>query len=188
MSSTKCELASRSSVRAFRIPKHVLIVAEGELPDPGFTVDIVQSPLRIFPQQFNLLRCRQPGVFPQVVTPYVYAEIAAFPQDRDQVTVHHADGSDQVDIAEFGSELAGYATAIQGSPNRPCPEGAEEATGFSRTLSFDEAFANALANLPPSDAPFADALARVEVLEVGGLFGGFPGFNHLFVRVCRTIT
>jgi hypothetical protein len=34
----------------------------------------------------------------------------------------------------------------------------------------------------------ADALARVEVLETGGLFGGFPDFHHLFVRVCRTIT
>ena len=188
MNDKKCELADRSSIRAFRVGKHVLIVAEGELPDPGFDVDIVQSPLRIYPQQFNLLRCRLPGVYPEVVTPYVYAETVTFPEDRDQVTVHHAEGSDQVDIAECGDELSAYVTAIQGSPDRPCPDGAEEAVGFSRTLSFDQAFANALANLPPSDAPFADALARVEVLEVGGLFGGFPGFNHLFVRVCRTIT
>jgi hypothetical protein len=188
MNNKKCELANRSSIRAFRVRKHVLIVAEGELPDPGFEVDIVQSPLRIFPQQFNLLRCRLPGLFPQVVTPYVHAETVTFPEDRDQVTVHHADGPDQVDIAECGDELSGYAAAIQGIPDRPCPDGAEEAVGFSRTLSFDQAFADALANLPPSDAPFADALARIEVLEVGGLFGGFPGFHDLFVRVCRTIT
>lgn len=188
MSHQNCELADRRSIRAFRVRTHVLIVTEGQLPDPGFEVDIVQSPLRIYPQQFNLLRCRLPGIFPQVVTPYVYAEIVTFPEDQDRITVHHADGSDQVDIAECGEELAAYSTAIQGSPDGPCPDGAEEAVGFSRTLSFDQAFANALANLPPSDAPFADALARVEVLEVGGLFGGFPGFHHLFVRVCRTIT
>jgi hypothetical protein len=36
------------------------------------------------------------------------------------------------------------------------------------------------------DVPGADVLARVEVTEVGGLFGGIAGFNDLFVRVCRT--
>ena len=183
-----CELASRTGIRAFRVRQHVLIVADGELATPGFEVDIVQSPLRIYPQQFNLLRCRLPGVFPQVVTPYVYAETVTFPEEQTQVTVHHADGADRVDIADCGDELSQYAAAVQGSPDRRCPAGADEAVGFSRELRFDEAFANALANLPPSDAPFADALARVEVLEVGGLFGGFPGFHHLFVRVCRTIT
>ena len=59
------------------------------------------------------------------------------------------------------------------------------ASGLARFISGRY---TASANLPASDAPFADALARVEVLEVGGLFGGFPGFHHLYVRVCRTIT
>jgi hypothetical protein len=166
----------------------LLILAEGDLPTPGFTVDIIQSPLRIFPQQFNLLRCRRPGLFPQVVTPYRYAETVRFPEDPPQVTVHHADGADQVDIEDCGEELSGYVRAVSGSPDHACPEGADEVTGFSRSLSFDEAFADALSKLPPSQAPLADALARVEVLEVGGLFGGFAGFHHLYVRVCRTIT
>jgi hypothetical protein len=38
--------------------------------------------------------------------------------------------------------------------------------------------------LDPGDT--ADVLVRVQVVEIGGLFGGIAGFNDLFVRVCRT--
>ncbi|MGH3625506.1 MAG: hypothetical protein ACRDQ5_27625 [Sciscionella sp.] len=185
---SRCELASRNKIRAFRVTDEVLIVAEGELPSPGFAVDITPSLLRIFPQQFNLMRCQKPGLFPQVVTPYRYSETVRFPAEAPTVTVHHADGADQIDIEECGDDLAAYARAVGGGNGRARVEGAEEATGFSAKLSFDEAFADALDKLPPSDAILADALARVEVLEIGGLFGGFPGFHHLFVRVSRTIT
>jgi hypothetical protein len=102
------------------------------------------------------------------------------------VTVHHADGSDRVTIEDCGAELAAYARAVSGDADRrPCPQGADEAIGFSKRLSFEEAFADALAKLPPITSP-ADALARVEVVEIGGLFGGFAGFHDLFVRICRT--
>ena len=183
-----CELANRSQIRAFRAGEHVLIVAEGELPTPGFDVEIQQNPRRIYPPQYDLLRCAKAGVFPDVITPYRHVETIRFPTDREQVTVHHADGSDQVTIEECGDDLAGYRQAVQGGTDRPAAKDTDEAVGFSRALRFDEAFANALANLPPSDAILADALARVEVTEVGGLFGGFPGFRHMFVRVSRTIT
>lgn len=183
-----CELAQRRRIRAFRAGAYVLIVADGDLPTPGFEVDIVQNPIRIFPQQFNLVRCSLVGVFPQVITPYVHAETIRFPSDQKVVTVHHADGADRVDIQDVGKELSAYAQAVSGPAARPCPPGADEATGLSRNLSFDEAFANAVANLPPCDALPPDALARIEVLEIGGLFGGFAGFRDLFVRVCRTIT
>lgn len=183
---SRCQLAQRSSIRAFRSGQYVLIVAEGELPTPGFNVDIVPSLLRIFPQQFNLVQCPKPGVFTQVVTPYRYAEPVRFPEDQPTVTVHHADGSDAVDIEDCGPELAGFTQAISGDPDRPCPEGADEATGFSDNLSFDEAFANAVANLPPIDPPVPDALSRVQVVEIGGLFGGIAGFRDMFVRICRT--
>jgi hypothetical protein len=183
-----CELAQRGRIRAFRAEAYVLIVAEGDLPTPGFEVDIVPNPARIFPQQFDLVRCPLVGIFPQVITPFVYAETVRFPTDQHVVTVHHADGADEVDIQDCGKELSAYAEVMSGSAARVCPPGADEAVGFSRSLRFDEAFANAVANLPPSDAVLADALARVEVVEIGGLFGGFAGFRDLFVRVCRTIT
>ena len=184
---TDCELAQRTRIRAFRVDQNLLLIAEGELPSPGFRVDISQNPRRIFPPQFDLLRCPLPGLFPQVVTPFRYAESVPFPADQDQVTVHHADGADQVPIQDYGPDLQGYAAVVRGSADRPCPPGADEATGFSSTLSFDEAFAQALANLPPLDlGGTADVLVRVQVVEIGGLFGGIAGFNDLFVRVCRT--
>ena len=182
-----CELASRTKIRAFRIDQNVLLVAEGELPSPGFRVDVRQDPRRIFPPQFDLLRCQRPGIFPQVLTPFRYAETVRFPAEQSAVTVHHADGADQVPIEDYGKELEAYADVVRGSPDRPCPPGADEATGFSGNLSFDEAFAHALANLPPLDLTgTADVLVRVQVVEIGGLFGGIAGFNDLFVRVCRT--
>jgi hypothetical protein len=69
----------------------------------------------------------------------------------------------------------------------PASPGASGSTSFSRNLRFDEAFAAALDSLPPVEPPFPDALTRIRVLEVGGLFGGFPGFHDLFVRICRTV-
>src|SRR3954451_18153132 len=49
------QLGQRDRIRAFRAHRYVLIVAEGQLPSAGHEVDIVQSPLRIFPQEFDLL-------------------------------------------------------------------------------------------------------------------------------------
>jgi hypothetical protein len=167
---------------------NVLIVAEGELPTPGFRVMVEQDPRRIFPPQFDLLRCALPGIFPQVVTPYRHSQSVPFPADQAQITVHHAEGADTVEIEPCGTELGPYVAAVSGSAEGACPEGAEQATGFSKTLRFDEAFADALAKLGPPKAPpgTADVLFTVKVVEIGGLFGGFAGFNDLFVRVCRT--
>lgn len=186
MTATTCQPAQRKLIRAFRAGEYVLIIAEGSLPTPGFDVDIVPSLLKIFPQQFNLLQCARPGIWPQRVTPYRYAEAVAYPADQKVITVHHAEGSDQVEIEDCGPELASFTRAVTGDTERPRSSGADEATGFSKNLSFDEAFANAVGNLPPIEPPVADALSRVQVLEIGGLFGGIAGFHDLFVRVSRT--
>lgn len=184
--STACQPAQRKLIRAFRAENYIVIVADGTTPTPGFDVDIVPSLLKIFPQQFNLVQCPKPGMWTQVVTPYHYAEAVPFPKDQPTVTVHHAEGSDAVSIEDCGPELAPFARAVTGDADRSRSSGADEATGFSKKLSFDEAFANAVANLPPIEPPVADALSRVEVVEIGGLFGGFAGFHDLFVRISRT--
>lgn len=181
-----CGLAQRTRIRAFRARQYVLIIAEGELPTPGFTVDIAQSPLKIFPPQFDVLRRTRPGNWPQRVTPYRDAETVRFPEDQPTVTVHHADGTDQVGIESCGEELSFYLRAVGDNADRPCPPGADEATGFSKKLSFDEAFANARGNLPPAQSSVADSLERIQVLEIGALYGGIAGFHDMFVRICRT--
>ena len=83
-------------------------------------------------------------------------------------------------------DLQDFAAAVTGSPDRPCPEGAEQATGFSRNFRFDDAFSDALANLSADDPPARDTLSRFRVLEIGALVGEEAGLRSLFVRVCRT--
>ncbi|MBV9161097.1 MAG: hypothetical protein JO309_13615 [Pseudonocardiales bacterium] len=181
-----CELAQRTRIRAFRARQYVLLIAEGELATPGFDVDIAQSPLEIFPPQFTVLCRARPGTWPRRVTPYRDAKTVRFPEDQSTVTVHHADGTDQVDIEKCGEELSFYLRAVGDNASRSCPQGADEATGFSKKLSFEEAFANALANLPPVQSSVADSLERIQVLEIGALFGSIAGFRDMFVRICRT--
>ena len=180
-----CELATRTSVRAYRAGDNVLIVATGELPSPGYQVDVEQSPIRIFPPQFNLRRCARPGLVPQVITPYTYTETVRYPADQPVITVHHAEGVDEVRIEDCGPELAPYRKVVEGGDG-DCPEGADQATGFSKNLSFDEAFADALGKLPPFTQPGADTLVTVRVVEAGALFGGIAAFRDVYVRVCRT--
>jgi hypothetical protein len=179
---TAWELADRTSIQAFRAGRYLLIVAEGDLPTPGYDLDIQQSPIRIFPPHYNLVRRERPGIWPDVVVPYRYAEVVVYPADQDAVTVHNRDGQDRVDIQSCGENLAEFAAVVAPEPKAGA-RAPVEATGMSPNLSFDEAFANAMANLPEFTAPHPDALGRVEVVEIGGLFGGFAGFHHLFVRV-----
>src|ERR1700738_5388648 len=88
------QLAQRDTIQAFRAGRYILIVAKGDLPTPGYEVDIEPSLLQIFPQQYNLVRRSRPGIWPQVVTPYTVAEVFAYPEDQAVVTVHHAGGQD----------------------------------------------------------------------------------------------
>jgi len=180
---TKCELAQRNTIRAFRTKGKVVIVAEGELPSPGYDAKITQRPEKIFPPWYQVLQCSRPGFFPAVLVPYRVSLTINHPEDQDIVTVFHAEGQDKVKIEDCGEELSAYADVVGGGA---CPEGADEATGFSKTLSFEEAFADAIAKLPPFEPEHPDTLETVRVAEIGGLFGGIAGFHDLYVRVCRT--
>jgi len=179
-------LAQRSRIRAFRAGRYLLIVAEGDLRTPGYEVDIARSPLDVFPPQYNLL-WRERELLPRVTVPYRHGEVVVYPADQPTVTVDHADGQDRVDIEACGDDLADFAALVaEGTEDTAGRSAAAEAIGMSGRLSFDEAFANALANLPPFTPPHPDALTRVQVLAIGGLFGGLPGFHHLVIRIRRT--
>jgi hypothetical protein len=61
-----------------------------------------------------------------------------------------------------------------------CPCG----TGCSQAFNLDEAFQDALRQLPIFNlAPRDEALPLVDVVAIGAIYGGFSGFSHLFVRV-----
>jgi hypothetical protein len=180
---TTCVLAQRDSIRAFRIGPKVLIVAEGQLPTPGYDAKITLRPEDIFPPWYEVLRCARSGLFPQIVVPYKVSLTVNYPEDQETVRVFHADGQDDVRIETCPDELSAYGAVVGGGA---CPENADEATGFSQKLSFDEAFADAIAKLPPIKATHPDRMDTVRVAEIGGLFGGIAGFHDLYVRVCRT--
>ncbi len=64
--------------------------------------------------------------------------------------------------------------------------GAAIAMGYSESFSFDEAFMNAIHALPEDNSPvYPDKMTVVRVVEIGARFGGFAGFNHMYVRVRR---
>lgn len=187
MATAPCQAAQRDTIRAYRASSQVLVVVEGELPSPGFSVKIVQRPERIFPPFYEVQQCPLPGFFAQVIVPYKVSLTVNHPEDQDVVTVFHADGKDEVKIQAAGEDLSAYDAIVGGdSADRACPDGSDQATGFSKALSFDEAFADAIAKLPPIEAQHPDMLETVRVAEIGGLFGGIAGFHDMYVRVCRT--
>jgi hypothetical protein len=183
---TDWELARRSSIRAFRAGRYVLILAEGELPTPGYAVDIELDHARVLPARYDLIwRDRDPR--PQVVVPYRYGEVVRFPADQPTVMVRHADGEDQVQIEACGIELAEFEAMVADRPDSSGAPDAVEVTGLSPSLRFEEAFVDAKANLPPFDPPNPGALERIDVVEMSSLFGGIADFHHLVVRIRRII-
>lgn len=61
----------------------------------------------------------------------------------------------------------------------------DEATGRSRNLSFEEAFADAVKNLPPRDPSHPDEMDVVVVTDIRGEFGGIAGSHDLVIKVRR---
>lgn len=186
---TVCGPAAVDEVRAFQHDGYLLIVAKGTTPTPGYRVHLVQSPLRIFPPQYIVEQCELAGVSAQVISPYHVSGVFRLETPVESVVVHHAGGTTTVAVERPGPELACYQQAVGASGAGPCAAGADEATGFSPAKSFDEAFAQARANLPVLPPPTAaDSMEEIKVAEIGALVGGIAGFDHLYVRVCRTRT
>lgn len=175
-----CALLERAEARAEWLPGLLVITARGDFPESCWEARVERNWLQIWPPEFVLTRCRTASVCLEVITPY--AIVRAFPSGErpDSVVLHDADGARTVPV-EDATALATGGAALDESE-----EGSyDEATGLSASMSFDEAFANALQGLPSWSPPFPDAMATVAVTQVGAWFGGIAGFHHLFVRVRR---
>ena len=171
-----CQLATRRAVRARRSESYLVIEAEGEVPHPDSTPAIVDVLTSDDAVEFELVRTITTAPSPGTPVPFLISEIFDISGKRpDAVVVRHADGEDKVEVEKGGRELAAFTASLSGESLA-----GEEATGFSRSLSFEEAFADALLRLPPADTARAE---RVVVGEVGALRGG--GFDHLYVKVRR---
>jgi hypothetical protein len=173
-----CSAASRSGIRAFSFPGHLVVAAEGEVPTPCYQVEVDRLvPGRGAAAEYSLKQCLDPRVrCIQVVTPYQVSQVFAEQHVPDEITVHHADGSDRVRVEPLEEPVAGAELAEAGADRT--------VIGYSDHLSFQEAFAHAVAQIPMPSGP--DALLRVRVEEIGGEFGGIAGFHHLYVKVRKS--
>jgi hypothetical protein len=60
---------------------------------------------------------------------------------------------------------------------------ARSAVGYSEKLSFDEAFADALAHLLPAETTHPNQMEIIQVTHVGAEFGGMVPVSRLIVRI-----
>jgi hypothetical protein len=73
---------------------------------------------------------------------------------------------------------------IKATPEEECGE--TTATGSSESFSFDEAFVNAVRNLPEDTTDdYPDKMTAVRVVEIYATYGGITGGAYLYVTVQR---
>ncbi|HUS18950.1 MAG TPA: hypothetical protein VMZ25_04825 [Terriglobales bacterium] len=85
---------------------------------------------------------------------------------RAAIRLMHCDGEELVPTRFVGCQLSAHVT------------------GSSQAFNLDEAFADALRQLPPlRPADTSVPLPLVDLVAMGALYGGFSGFSRLFVRL-----
>ena len=176
----RCELAAKKTVKAFYAPGHLVIVVRGDLPRADDEAEIAEVPSTSKCPEFAVMRCYDAAADqPSVKVPYAVNGVFPVAGRPDEVMVHHAKGDDLVKVADADETMAAFVKSLP-----MAGLGHEtEATGYSRNLSFDEAFADALRRLPPVKKAAAGATQLVSVIDTGALLG--DGFCHLFVKVRR---
>jgi hypothetical protein len=120
---------------------------------------------------------------------YCLVEPIAAAAKHPYITIMHRDGSDLVKVESINSHSANTpitrlvepTTEIKAAEDR---EVIASAIGFSQNFSLDEAFKDALQKL--NARPLSDTnreLSMIDVVSMGAAYGGFSGFNRLFVKV-----
>jgi len=152
---------------------HLKLTAKGDKPTPCYEVQIFRSPLDIEPPEYSVEWRRGPGICPDVETPYEVTTLDYIGTYRPYVTVNTAGGPQKVPVENRDAHApAGVDKKFVGVKRT--------ATGYSDSFSFEEAFRNAIAKLPPL---FPDELQHFVVTETGAIVGGLIGERRLFVTV-----
>jgi len=167
------ESYGRADYRAFRLGNALVIQAWGTLPYLNQIPDLRQSPLKIYPPQFDFWVYSPPFGLP-ALKPFKISEIFGFPSDATTVVIHDADGHHAIEIEDIAFD---DAAAIAGKASKAAPE----KTGYGK--SFEEAFAAGVAALPTSEPGSADSLAQYRLVESGLLRGGIAGVNLHYAKV-----
>lgn len=167
-------------VRALYTDGFVVIEAAGVLPRSGDRPEIRDTTEPTGGPRYAVLRCFGFGYDPEVEVPFLHKEVFAAATRPAQVAVQHAEGLEEVDVEDAGEDLRAFVDSLPvlGSLTHD-----SEATGYSRAMSFDEAFNDALSRLPAAPGTGGGRTRRISVVDTGALLG--DGFCHLFVRVRR---
>lgn len=168
------ELARVKSAEAYYLGGHLILIVSGDKPTPCYTVRIDGS-LDVEPPTF-IVQWRQGGICPQVITPYRKVAVFFIGSYRETINVVSEEGTKSVAVKKLPLPLEG-ADAEAAKTYAPAQR---QATGYSSTFSFEDAFRNAIAQLPPR---FPDELQQFTVTETGALVGGIAGIQELFVTV-----
>lgn len=118
--------------------------------------------------EFDFVATMPTGISLPVLTPIIGNYIfQAIPANLTKIIVHSETNSSSANSPASASSVIPKRTAI----------------GYSEKMSFDEAFNNAIHNLPQTDPPYPDYLESIRVTDIGALFGGFPGVSKMYVKI-----
>ncbi|HEX6095394.1 MAG TPA: hypothetical protein VF432_03635 [Thermoanaerobaculia bacterium] len=169
------EPARVNSAEAYYIGGHLVLVVSGDKPTPCYEVRIDNS-LDVEPPTF-LVQWRQTGgLCPAVVTPYRKVGIFFIGSYREKVNVVSAEGTKSIAVKKL--PLAREGAVAEAAKKAGIT--ARTATGYSAAFSFEEAFRNAIAQLPPL---YPDELQHFVVTETGAFAGSIAGIQELYVTV-----
>lgn len=163
----------------------LIITVKGEKSNACYSARIRKGPERILPPIFHLEQCftAAPGtICIQKVEDFEITEVFQEPR-YDFIYLSHQEGTTQVTVQDFGEESSEQVKAVASTATKT--SSSEVVRGLSNA-SFEEAFQNAVKNLPPLDPEFPDQFVIVKVVEQGSLNGGIVGFmGTYYVDVIR---
>lgn len=178
----KCEIASTNSLKAYYSEGVHVICAKGYKLSQFVEPKIVQLPIEIFPPQFRVEFCGEPG--PKKLQPYSESKIVRIGKKVESFVVHTAEGLVSVEVQEvsfFGIDDAGVKEVASFG-------GGMVVEGISGSFSFDEAFQDALRQIPEQDPVVVDGMMTTKVVSIGSVHGGIAGLNlmKVILEVCWT--
>jgi hypothetical protein len=156
------ELAPVDLARVFYLQNQHVIAAIGQKA-PGSEVEVVESVAADGTVRLRLHQSSPPAL--PTDTYYLVRPILPKGPVRRSIQLLHAGG--------------GLAVPVE-----PLSCAAFRVTGHSPSFRFDEAFEDALRQLPmfSTNAP-GQGLPLVDLVAMGAIYGGFSGFSRLFVRL-----
>lgn len=166
------EFARVNTAEAYSLAGHLIIVVTGDKPTPCYQVRIEHVITVAPPDTFAVEWRAIGGLCPTVVTPYRKAATFNIGSTPDKIALLTADGTKTVTVTHL--PVAGKAGA------EAAKRGPRTATGYSSRFSFEEAFDNAIQQLPPS---FPDELQQFTVTETGAIVGGIAGLHEMYVTI-----